>query len=92
MKTKKSTHRPPSFAPVRRVLSDGLIPASEQLLDAKGVGKRMILSPRTVLAMALDRRLPFYQIGNFKRFKWAEIEKYLETHNRCEAQGAFSKN
>jgi hypothetical protein len=53
------------------------------LLDAKEVGKRMILSPRTVSEMALKELLPFYRIGIFKRFKWVEIEKYLEASCRC---------
>ena len=53
------------------------------MLDPKGVGKRMKLSPRTVSEMALEGRLPFFRIGIYQRFKWAEVEKYLEASCRC---------
>jgi excisionase family DNA binding protein len=62
---------------------EGQVPAGEQLLDPKGVGKRMKLSPRTVSEMALEGRLPFFRIGIYQRFKWAEVEKYLEASCRC---------
>ncbi len=57
-----------------------MIPASEQLLDAAGVGKRLIMSPRTVSEMAVEKLLPCYQIGSLKRFKWAHVEKHLDAH------------
>ena len=73
--------RPPSPAPA----SEGQIPSGEQLLDPKGVGKRLKLSPRTISEMALDGRLPFYRIGIYQRFKWADVEKYLDAHYRVGA-------
>ena len=54
-----------------------MIPASEQLLDAAGVGRRLIMSPRTVSEMALDGRLPYFRIGIYQRFKWAHVENSL---------------
>ena len=77
MKTKKAKHISP--APVRRgnIPSEGQIPASEQLLDAKEVGKRLKVSPRTVKEMANKGRLPAYRIGIYLRFKWDEVEKHL---------------
>ena len=69
-------------------MSEGLIPAGEQLLDPKAVGKRLIMSPRTVSEMANDGRLPAYRIGIYLRFKWAEIEKYLEVNCQCMAVAA----
>jgi excisionase family DNA binding protein len=53
------------------------IPAGEQLLDPKGVGQRLKLSPRTVSEMANDGRLPAYRIGIYLRFKWAEVEQHI---------------
>jgi len=57
--------------------SEGQIPVGEQLLDSKGVGQRLKLSPRTVSEMANDGRLPAYRIGIYLRFKWAEVERSL---------------
>ena len=59
---------------------EGMIPANEQLLDAAAVGRRLIMSPRTVSEMAVEKLLPCYQIGSLKRFKWAHVEKHLDAH------------
>ena len=64
---------------------EGQVPAGEQLLDAKGLGKRLKLSPRTVSAMANDGRLPAYRIGIYLRFKWAEVEQHLAA--TCKVEG-----
>ena len=61
------------------------------MLDPKAVGKRLIMSPRTVSEMANDGRLPAYRIGIYLRFKWAEIEKYLEVNCQCMAVAAAAK-
>ena len=53
------------------------------MLDPKEVGKRLIMSPRTVSEMANEGRLPAYRIGIYLRFKWAKIEKYLEANCQC---------
>ena len=84
MKKEKPTkaRRARSDAPYLLTATE-LIPAGEQLLDPKGVGKRMKLSPRTVSEMALEGRLPFFRIGIYQRFKWTEVEKYLEASCRC---------
>ena len=75
--------RPPSPAPA----SEGQIPAGEQLLDPKSVGKRLKLSPRTVSEMANDGRLPAYRIGIYLRFKWAEVEQHLAATCKLANQG-----
>jgi hypothetical protein len=77
--------RPPKPLKSPAPASEGQIPAGEQLLDAKGVGKRMIMSPRTISEMALEGRLPFFRIGIYQRFKWADVEKYLDAHYRVGA-------
>ena len=86
MKPKKLVHLTPTLSPARR--GGGLtepIPAGEQLLDPKGVGKRLKLSPRTVSEMANDGRLPAYRIGIYLRFKWVEVDKHIATTCRVGA-------
>ena len=63
------------------------IPAGEQLLDPKGVGQRLKLSPRTVSEMANDGRLPAYRIGIYLRFKWADIEQFITANCKVATQG-----
>jgi excisionase family DNA binding protein len=69
---------------------EGVIPAGEQLLDPKGVGKRLKLSPRTVSEMANDGRLPAYRIGIYLRFKWVEVEQHLAA--TCKLRAALATN
>ena len=71
-------------------VNDGPIPAGEQLLDPKGVGKRLKLSPRTVSEMANDGRLPAYRIGIYLRFKWTEVEQHLAA--TCKVRAALATN
>ena len=88
MKRKKSVHHGKigsHRSDASYLAGEGQIPAGEQLLDPKSVGKRMMLSPRTVSEMALEGRLPFFRIGIYQRFKWAEVEKYLDAHYRAGA-------
>ena len=85
-KLPKSSGRP--GGPSLPQSGEGLIPAGEQLLDPKEVGKRLKLSPRTVSEMANDGRLPAYRVGIYLRFKWAEIENSLRRASELEAEGA----
>jgi excisionase family DNA binding protein len=68
------------------------IPAGEQYLDPKGVGKRLKLSPRTVADMANEGRLPAYRVGIYLRFKWAKVEEFMEAECRVGAAKAESGN
>jgi excisionase family DNA binding protein len=70
--------------------SEGQIPAGEQLLDPKEVGKRLGLSPRTVSEMANAGRLPAYRIGIYLRFKWAEVETHLAA--TCKVRAALASD
>jgi excisionase family DNA binding protein len=79
LKAESGAHR--SDAPY--LAGEGQIPAGELLLDPKGVGQRLKLSPRTVSEMANDGRLPAYRIGIYLRFKWAEVEAHLAATCRC---------
>ena len=66
---------------------EGLIPEGEQLLDPKGVGKRLKLSPRTVSEMANDGRLPAYRIGIYLRFKWVDVDQFITANYKVAPQG-----
>ena len=68
--------------------SEGQIPAGEQLLDPKGVGQRLILSPRTVKEMANKGRLPAYRVGISLRFKWVEVEQFITANCKVAAPPA----
>jgi excisionase family DNA binding protein len=95
MKAKKAVHLTPALSPERRgsePSGEGLVPAGEQLLDSKAVGKRLKLSPRTVSEMANDGRLPAYRVGISLRFKWAEIEEHIVANCKVRAGGSTTGN
>jgi len=85
-KSESGAHR--SDAPY--LASQGQIPVGEQLLDPKGVGQRLKLSPRTVSEMANDGRLPAYRIGIYLRFKWADIEQFITAN--CKVRAGLATN
>ena len=62
------------------------------MLDPKGVGQRLKLSPRTVSEMANDGRLPAYRIGIYLRFKWADIEQFITANCKVATQGGAAKS
>ncbi|MEI8291673.1 MAG: helix-turn-helix domain-containing protein [Verrucomicrobiota bacterium] len=63
------------------------IPAGEQWLDPKGVGRRLKLSPRTVSEMANEGRLPACRIGIYLRFKWADVDEFITANYKVANQG-----
>ena len=75
----------PLLAP--SLAGEGQIPPGEQLLDPKGVGLRLIMSPRTVSDMANAGRLPAYRIGVYLRFRWVEIEQHIMATCRVTSEG-----
>jgi excisionase family DNA binding protein len=87
-KAESGAHR--SAAPY--LITEGQIPAGEQLLDPKGVGKRLKLSPRTVADMANDGRLPAYRLGIYLRFKWVEVEQFITANCKVRAGGGTTGN
>lgn len=52
--------------------------ATEQLLDKKGVGDLLNLSPRTVHSLMKRRMLPHFRIGRIVRFRVAEVMRAIE--------------
>ena len=54
------------------------VAAIEGYLDKVAVAKRLGLRPRTVGEWAKQGKLPAYRVGACLRFKWAEVENYLD--------------
>lgn len=52
-------------------------PGNEGFLDKAAVADRLGIRPRTVGEWAKQGKIPAYRIGNYLRFKWAEVESHL---------------
>lgn len=61
-------------------------PGNEVFLDKAAVADRLGIRPRTVGEWAKQGKIPAYRIGNYLRFKWAEIEAHLARSCRVEAR------
>jgi excisionase family DNA binding protein len=53
---------------------------SPVLLDDEGVAAYLCISVRQVKHMAFTRQLPFVKVGRFRRYRIAELERYIEAH------------
>lgn len=60
-------------------------PGNEVFLDKAAVADRLGIRPRTVGEWAKQGKIPAYRIGNYLRFKWAEIESHLARSCRVAA-------
>ena len=61
---------------------------NEGFLDKAAVAHRLGVRPRTVGEWAKQGKIPAYRIGNYLRFKWAEIENHLS--QTCRVSGGES--
>lgn len=61
--------------------------ASTTYLTKGDVAKRLGLKPRTVSKWATQGKLPAYRVGQYLRFKWAEVEAHLAATCRCVPHG-----
>jgi excisionase family DNA binding protein len=51
---------------------------TEPLLTAAAVAERIAFSPATVVDWAEAGKLPGFRIGGRLRFRWSEVEAWLE--------------
>lgn len=52
---------------------------SERLLIAKEVAERLSLPESWVREATRDGRLPHLQLGRYRRYRWTEIEAWLDS-------------
>jgi len=65
----------------------GSIPSSEPILTIQQVVERLQLKPSTVYELTRRRSghpLPVLRPGKFLRFRWSEIEKWLDESQDAE--------
>lgn len=54
----------------------------EPLLTVQEVARRLALSPRTIRDKVLDGRIPFVKVDRSVRFRWSDIEEWIEANTR----------
>ena len=80
----KETKRKPKSAEGGAALPP--TPIAEGFMDKRAVAERLGVRPRTVGEWAKQGKIPAYRIGNYLRFKWAEIESHLA--QSCRVRGS----
>jgi excisionase family DNA binding protein len=55
---------------------------ADHLLTATQVADRLGVHPNYVYALASSGKLPSYRIGGNRRFRWAEVENWLQGHRQ----------
>lgn len=56
---------------------------TERLLTAKEVAARLSLPESWVREATRDGRLPHLQLGRYRRYRWEEIEAWLDEQARA---------
>lgn len=52
----------------------------EKLLGVKELTERTGLKPSWIYAQAEAKKIPYLKLGKYLRFRWSEIEAWLESH------------
>lgn len=56
--------------------------SEDRLIDAAEVARRLGVAPSWVASAARANRIPHHRLGRYVRFKWTEIEAWLEEEAR----------
>ena len=56
----------------------------KEFLTMEDVAKLLHVAPRTIYNWTVDRKIPFYKIGGAIRFKWSDLEGWVEKGKRGE--------
>ena len=52
--------------------------APERLLAAKELAERLGVHPNYIYSLAVAGQLPSFRIGGNRRFRWSDVERWLE--------------
>ena len=64
---------------------------TERLLTAKEVAERLALPESWVREATRDGRLPHLALGRYRRYRWPEIESWLDEQARAGGRLAYGR-
>lgn len=66
-------------------MGDGIgVSKDKEFLTAEDVARFFHVAPRTVYNWTVNKKIPYYKIGGAIRFKWSDLEGWVQKGKRGE--------